>query len=481
MKCTLEKLQRMRRPLYSLRAPLSLATRESGLKTRQRFRTEFMRDRDRVLYSKSFRRLAGKTQVYLSGVDDHRRTRLTHTLEVSQIARSIAVPLKLDTDLVEAIALGHDLGHTPFGHAGERALHEIMTPQQEHVLGADCPLNNSPLSKDLLPYLGFKHNLQSLKNAMSLEKNYGDHGLDLTNFTLWGIQAHSKPQYSEEKVSNYDQLSYYDTFLKKGCFLREEIPAWSLESFVVAEADEIAQRHHDVEDAIRGGLISKEEIVRIIKDNFANYLKDRDNSELKNSAMLDTETFIAIISRIIVNMFVTNLLNASIININEFIYSEELKQTTFAKYVEKHKPDEKIKNLISYETPGKKSGFIDSAKSFEKTITSRVLSSYDIQSADAKGKYIIRKIFQAYYHTPEQLPNHCAYEFLIASEPASYSQKQLLQLANAEGVGSVRDTFIKRLESGQKRERLILMRVICDYIAGMTDAYAKKAYEALYG
>src|SRR5699024_7449810 len=141
-------------------------------------------------------------------------------------------------------------------------------------------------------------------------------------------------------------------------------------------------------------LISKEEIVRIIKDNFANYLKDRDNSELKNSAMLDTETFIAIISRIIVNMFVTNLLNASIININEFIYSEELKQTTFAKYVEKHKPDEKIKNLISYETPGKKSGFIDSAKSFENTITSRVLSSYDIQSADAKGKYIIRKIFQ---------------------------------------------------------------------------------------
>lgn len=155
-KYTLEQFQQMKRPFYSLRAPLSFAARESGLKTKQFYRTEFMRDRDRVLYSKSFRRLAGKTQVYLSGVDDHRRTRLTHTLEVSQIARSIAGPLKLDTDLVEAIALGHDLGHTPFGHVGERTLHEIMTPKQGHILGADCPLDikeGEQLSKELLPLL----------------------------------------------------------------------------------------------------------------------------------------------------------------------------------------------------------------------------------------------------------------------------------------------------------------------------------------
>ena len=135
MKCTLEQLQQKKKPIISLRAPLGLARRESDLKTRQQYRTEFMRDRDRILYSKSFRRLAGKTQVYLFGVDDHRRTRLTHTLEVSQIARSVAAYLKLDTDLVEAIALGHDLGHTPFGHVGERTLHEIMTPQINHPLG----------------------------------------------------------------------------------------------------------------------------------------------------------------------------------------------------------------------------------------------------------------------------------------------------------------------------------------------------------
>lgn len=125
----------------SLQAPTQLAQRKNDLNDSQQFRTVFMRDRDRVLYSKSFRRLAGKTQVYISGVDDHRRTRLTHTLEVSQIARSVAIPLELNSDLVEAIALGHDLGHTPFGHIGERTLHEIMTPKCDHELGVNCSLN----------------------------------------------------------------------------------------------------------------------------------------------------------------------------------------------------------------------------------------------------------------------------------------------------------------------------------------------------
>ena len=114
-------------------------------------------------------------------------------LEVSQIARSISSALRLDSDLTEAIALGHDLGHTPYGHVGERTLHEIMTPHLNHELGNFCPLNNesSDIANRYNAYLGFKHNLQSLKNAMVLEKNYGDYGLDLTNFTLFGIQFHS--------------------------------------------------------------------------------------------------------------------------------------------------------------------------------------------------------------------------------------------------------------------------------------------------
>ena len=486
MEYTLDELLRKKKPVYSLRAPLAAAARESALKTKQQYRTEFMRDRVRVLYSKAFRRLAGKAQVYLSGLDDHRRTRLTHTLEVSQIARSIAVSLRLDTDLVEAIALGHDLGHTPFGHVGERTLHEIMTPGVGHVLGRDCPLNlrqDEAFDEELLPYLGFKHNLQSLKNAMALEKNYGDHGLDLTNFTLYGIQAHSKSVYSQ-RVPNHDKLGYYESFLRRGCCLTEGTPAWSLESFVVAEADEIAQRHHDVEDAIRGGLIAKEEIVKIIKADFRKYLRASDKKQLQSAAALDMETFIAIISRIIVNMFVTNLLHASIININAFIYHENLTQTSFADYIKTHHPeDANIAGLIGYGAPGATGDFSAQAKAFEKTITRRVLSSYDIQSADAKGNYIIRKLFQAYYHTPQQLPNHCVQEFLTAYDSARYSQKALLQTAQAEGIGKVREIFssiVEGLSPRQKKERLLLMRVICDHISGMTDAYAQKTYKDLY-
>ena len=116
-------------PEFNFAAPLEYAVRfgENEPKN-QIYRTDFMRDRDRVLYCSAFRRLSGKTQIYLTGKDDHQRNQLTHTLEVSQIARTISRALALDCDLTEAIALGHDLGHTPSGHAGEQVLHEIMVP-----------------------------------------------------------------------------------------------------------------------------------------------------------------------------------------------------------------------------------------------------------------------------------------------------------------------------------------------------------------
>ncbi|MCM1133609.1 MAG: deoxyguanosinetriphosphate triphosphohydrolase [Ruminococcus flavefaciens] len=167
------------------------------------YRTDFQRDRDRILHCNSFRRLKRKTQVFLSPVGDHYRTRLTHTLEVSQIARTISRCLRLNEDLTEAIALGHDLGHSPFGHCGEAVLNEI------------CPH-------------GFKHYLQSVRVAEVLEKNGA--GLNLTRAVLNGIECHTNMT--------------ADT--REGC--------------VVRLADTIAYINHDIEDSIRAGILSIAEL-----------------------------------------------------------------------------------------------------------------------------------------------------------------------------------------------------------------------------
>lgn len=183
-------------------------------------RTVFQRDRDRILHSKSFRRIKDKTQVFLSPVGDHYRTRLTHTLEVSQIARTISKSLGLNEDLTEAIALGHDLGHTPFGHAGEDALDEII-PE------------------------GFRHNEQSLRVVDILERD--GQGLNLTFEVRDGILNHSKG--------------------KEGMASQHNIPI-TLEGQIVRIADIIAYVNHDIEDAMRAGVIKQsdlpEEDIRVV-------------------------------------------------------------------------------------------------------------------------------------------------------------------------------------------------------------------------
>ena len=173
-------------------------------------RPVFQRDRDRILHSKSFRRLKDKTQVFLTPEGDHYRTRLTHTLEVSQNARTIAKALQLNEDLVEAIALGHDLGHTPFGHAGERALDMV------------CPY-------------GFSHSEQSVRTVDVLEK--GGIGLNLTYEVRDGIRNH---QTSGEPLT--------------------------LEGKIVRFSDKIAYIHHDMDDAIRGGILTEQDVPKEIGD-----------------------------------------------------------------------------------------------------------------------------------------------------------------------------------------------------------------------
>lgn len=173
-------------------------------------RPVFQRDRDRILHCKSFRRLKDKTQVFLTPEGDHYRTRLTHTLEVSQNARTIAKALRMNEDLVEAIALGHDLGHTPFGHAGERALNQI------------CPY-------------GFEHNVQSVRTVEKLEKN--GQGLNLTVEVRDGILNHQTAGMPH-----------------------------TLEGKIVRFSDKIAYIHHDMDDAIRGGILTEADVPREISD-----------------------------------------------------------------------------------------------------------------------------------------------------------------------------------------------------------------------
>lgn len=176
-------------------------------------RTAYARDRDRIIHCKSFRRLTHKTQVFLSPEGDHYRTRLTHTLEVSQIARTIAVALRLNEELTEAISLGHDLGHTPFGHAGERALREAAG--------------------------SFSHAVQSVRVVETLEK--GGEGLNLTWEVRNGIGCHSFSNPSEDGMAS----------------------TW--EGRVVWFADKIAYLNHDLEDALRGEVLTEDEIPWIIK------------------------------------------------------------------------------------------------------------------------------------------------------------------------------------------------------------------------
>lgn len=182
-------------------------------------RTEFMRDRDRILHSKSFRRLKHKTQVLIDPEGDHYRTRLTHTLEVAQIGRTIARCLRLNEDLVEAITLAHDLGHTPFGHGGEEAIDEVL---QEYVPGAK-----------------FRHYDQSIRIVDTLEND--GHGLNLTWEVRDGILGHSKGSKD------------------LGIVAGEQMPD-TLEGMVVRIADRVAYINHDIDDALRAGVLSPSDL-----------------------------------------------------------------------------------------------------------------------------------------------------------------------------------------------------------------------------
>jgi dGTPase len=220
-------------------------------------RSEFQRDRDRIIHSMSFRRLRSKTQVFISPEGDHYRTRLTHSLEVAQIGRVIARALGLDEDLTEALCLAHDLGHPPFGHAGEDALEDAM---QRHG--------------------GFDHNAQSLRTIMRLESPYPGHdGLNLTWDLLEGLAKHNGPITAPNWA-----LAELDAAFPL------ELGSWpSLEAQVAAVADDIAYDNHDIDDGLRAGFLTLDDLLqldfladqwRAVEKRYPNAPRDRLQREL---------------------------------------------------------------------------------------------------------------------------------------------------------------------------------------------------------
>jgi dGTPase len=258
----LHELERTSLAPYAARSGASRGRRHP--ETPHPYRTEFQRDRERIIHSRAFRRLEYKTQVFINHEGDHYRTRLTHTIEVSQIARSIARALRLNEDLAESISLAHDLGHTPFGHAGERQLNELL---KDHG--------------------GFEHNRQSLRVVDELEKRYPDfNGLNLTWETREGIIKHSSAHDHPEA----------------GDFSPGSQP--SLEAQIIDLADEIAYNNHDLDDGISSGILSPGDVKKL---SIWTMGEERYNREAKGDVKIRRQGII----RSIIDLLVSDLIDST--------------------------------------------------------------------------------------------------------------------------------------------------------------------------
>ena len=244
--------------------------------TENSIRSPYQRDRDRIIHSSSFRRLKHKTQVFVNTEGDHYRTRLTHSMEVSQIARTLARSLGLNEDLSETLSLAHDLGHTPFGHAGEEALSQCMKK-----------------------YGGFDHNIQTLRIVTLIEnKYYKFYGLNLTIETLDGLIKHNGPV---KNVTSYKKILKKDLFNNKITF--NTFP--TLEAQVAAISDDIAYNNHDLEDGLRADLFT------IKKFSSVPFVSQLINKHVKNLKNFRREIIISQIIRDLINLMVVDVINTA--------------------------------------------------------------------------------------------------------------------------------------------------------------------------
>ena len=249
---------------------------------KNKYRSPFQRDRDRIIHSASFRRLKHKTQVFVNTEGDHYRTRITHSIEVAQIARSIAKYLNVNDDLAETLSLAHDLGHTPFGHAGEIALNECMSK-----------------------YGGFDHNLQTLRIVMFLEHKYLKFkGLNLSIETLDGLIKHNGPY---REISKLNKIIGKKNFKGKLNFNKNT----SLEAQISAISDDIAYNNHDIQDGIKANLFKLEDLIEI------KFFKEIYKSYKSNIKKREKNIIIYQIIRDSINLMVEDVINNTLLNIKD--------------------------------------------------------------------------------------------------------------------------------------------------------------------
>jgi dGTPase len=362
-------------------APYAMRTRQSRGRRHPEephaYRTLYQRDRDRIVHATAFRRLMYKTQVVVNQTSDHHRTRLTHTLEVAQISRTVARQLGLNEDLTEAIALAHDLGHPPFGHAGEEALDECMRDEG-----------------------GFEHNQHGLRLLEQLEYRYADFpGLNLSWEVLQALAARSKRQEAPEIQE-----------LDSGC---QQL----LEAQVVEAADSLAYDTHDLDDALSLGLITPADLQQVeFWTRTEDYVK-------KQHPRLEPEQFQATMVRALINWQVTDLLEHTQQRLQQesIVTVEDVRQAPEALVV----PSPEVRAL--------KLGL-------ERFLYERVYRHYRVTRMASKGRRFLQMLFAEFCRRPEQLPERHAL----------------------------------RARTGQPE------RVVCDYLAGLTDRSAQDEYLRLF-
>jgi dGTPase len=353
------------------------------------YRSEYQRDRDRIVHSTAFRRLVYKTQVFVNHEGDLYRTRLTHSLEVAQIARTVARALRLNEVLSESICLAHDLGHTPFGHAGQDALNECM-----------------------MDFGGFEHNLQSLRVVDELEEQYADFdGLNLTFECREGILKHCSYNHA---------LQLGDVGER---FINRHQPG--LEAQLANFADEIAYNNHDVEDGIRAGLISVDQMltVPLFKEYHAEVVS-------AHPALPAGRRQVYEVLRRMINRLVTDLIDSS---------AARLAASGVRSIAEVRASPAP---LIGFSSETR-----ESSHSLKVFLRENLYKHYKVRRMTAKARRVIRELFDAFFNDPALMPDE---------HKATGSRMELVQGPAGRA------------------------RAVADYIAGMTDRYAILEHRRLF-